>query len=175
MAGPIAFRESLPADGAALERLYAAAFPAEDLLPLLRALLSEGPSVLSLVAMDGATLVGHVALTLCGIAGTSGEVALLGPLAVTPERQRQGLGSALVHEGLRRLRSRGVVQVHVLGDPAYYRRFGFRTDAGVAPPYPLPQAWREAWQTLSLRSDAPPLRGRLRVPQPWRRRALWAP
>jgi len=175
MAGPVAIRESQPADGAALERLYAAAFPAEDLLPLLRALLSEGPRVLSLVAMNGATLVGHVALTLCDIAGTSGEVALLGPLAVAPERQRQGLGSALVHEALRRLRSRGVVQVHVLGDPAYYRRFGFLSDADVTPPYPLPLAWQEAWQTLSLRRDATLLQGRLCVPKPWRRRALWAP
>ncbi|MHA1189117.1 MAG: GNAT family N-acetyltransferase, partial [Alphaproteobacteria bacterium] len=65
--------------------------------------------------------------------------------------------------------------VYVLGDPAYYRRLGFESEDSVKPPYPLPEEWRGAWQSLGLGAGKPPLRGKLSVPQPWRQRALWAP
>ena len=65
--------------------------------------------------------------------------------------------------------------VCVLGDPAYYGRFGFEPDDRVAPPYPLPQEWRSAWQSLSLCGNDRPARGTLSVPPPWRQPALWAP
>lgn len=175
MAGSIVVRESRPAEGAALERLYAEAFPDEDLLPLLRALLSEGQGVLSLVATANGALAGHVAFTTCSVVGSEDRHALLGPLAVTPGRQRQGIGSALVREGLRRLEAGGAAQVHVLGDPAYYGRFGFVSDEDVAPPYPLPPEWQGAWQVIRLRGEVPPPRGTLAVPLLWRRPALWAP
>jgi putative acetyltransferase len=171
----IEIRESLPADGPLIEKLYPAAFPDEDLLPLVLELLDEGPQVLSLVALVDRVLAGHVAFTMCGIAGQTNQVALLAPLAVAPERQRRGIGSALVRDGLQRLKAEGVVQVQVLGDPAYYGRFGFRPDDGVIPPYPLPEAWRSAWQSISLYDRRPPLRGILSVPRPWRQPALWAP
>ncbi|HMA15635.1 MAG: GNAT family N-acetyltransferase [Bacteroidota bacterium] len=175
MPGDIVVRESRSDDAAALEKLYPEAFPNEDLLPVVRALLSEGPAVLSLVATAGQTLVGHVAFTTCSVEGSSQRYAMLAPLAVTPGRQRQGIGSALVREGLRRLEAGGTAQVHVLGDPAYYGRFGFTADEDVAPPYPLPPEWKGAWQVLRLRDDAPPARGTLTVPPLWRQPALWAP
>jgi putative acetyltransferase len=62
----------------------------------------------------------------------------------------------------------------VLGDPAYYARFGFRPERGVAPPFPIPEAWAEAWQGLALAPDAPAPQGRLTVPAPWADPALWA-
>jgi putative acetyltransferase len=55
-----------------------------------------------------------------------GRVLMLSPLGVRPDRQRQGIGSALVAEGLRRARERGEPVVIVEGDPRYYSRFGFR-------------------------------------------------
>ena len=62
----------------------------------------------------------------------------LGPLSVRPEQQRRGIGTALVGEGLARLRARGAAGCVLLGDPGYYRRFGFEADAGLtfagAPP-----------------------------------------
>jgi putative acetyltransferase len=168
-------RESLPTDMAALDALYPLAFPDEDLLPLARDLLRGDTHVLSLVAIAGPTLVGHIVFTMCGLAGRSGSVALLGPLAVAPHRQRRGIGGALVRDGLRRLKGGGATQVQVLGDPAYYGRLGFEPDGGVAPPYPVPDEWRAAWQSIRLRDGDPPLQGTLSVPSPWRQPALWAP
>ena len=138
-------------------------------------LLSEEDGVLSLVAICDGRLVGHVAFTMCGIAGSNETIGLLAPLAVTPRFQRCGVGSALVREGLNRLRSEGATQVYVLGDPAYYGRFGFEPDASVAPPYDLPEEWQSAWQLLHLQGDKASLEGRLSVPKPWRQPALWAP
>lgn len=171
----ITLRESLPDDRAAIEALYGQAFPQEDLLPLLRDLLQETGITLSLVAtvIDG--LVGHVVFTLCTLPGGGGKAALLGPLAVTPARQRQGVGSALVRAGLGRMENAGVNHVFVLGDPAYYGRFGFRPEPGVAPPYVLPAEWAQAWQSILLGGAAAPSPGTLSIPAPWRRPALWAP
>ncbi len=168
-------REILPNDDASIERLYRDAFPDEDLLPLVRELQREGPSVVSLVGIADQALAGHVAFTTCSIAGRTDKVALLGPLAVAPAWQRQGIGSAIVRVGLRRLENADTNQVYVLGDPAYYRRFGFEPDNRVTPPYHLPEEWRGAWQSLNLCGDKPPLDGKLTVPQPWRKPALWAP
>jgi putative acetyltransferase len=173
----LAIRESGPEDWAAIEDLYPAAFPDEDLLPLV-ATLFEAPETLSLVAQAGVALAGdritgHVLFTRCGIDGAPDAVALLGPLAVAPKAQGQGVGSALVRAGLARLEAEGVVRVFVLGDPDYYGRFGFAPDADVATPYPIPEEWRAAWQSLGL-GGAAALKGRLSVPAPWRDPALWA-
>lgn len=175
MIDKIDIRESLPNDVAWIEELYPSAFPDEDLLPLVRELLSAGPIVLSLVGITSNALAGHVIFTTCGVAGRPDKVALLGPLAVAPAWHRQGIGSALVHAGFRRLENAGVRHVYVLGDPAYYRRFGFEPDDDVTPPYPLPEEWRAAWQSLSLSGGKPHLHGELTVPHPWRQPALWGP
>ena len=168
-------RESTPDDVAALADVYADAFPDEKLMPLVVALLASKEDVVSLVACVDRALVGHILMTMCGIEGRSERVALLAPLGVVSAWQGKGAGSALVAEGLRRVKSSGARQVHVLGDPAYYGRFGFHADAGVAPPYPLPEEWSTAWQALSLQPGEATLEGRLSVPGPWRQPALWGP
>lgn len=177
-------------DHAALSILYSSAFPGEDLLPLLESLLSL-PEVLSLAAYEQDSLVGHVLITACGITtedpsdgprpGWAG--ALLGPLAVRPQAQGRGVGSGLVRAGAERLASTpgsggpGMSQLFVLGDPGYYGRFGFAPERRVAPPYPLPRAWVDAWQSLALDpggapSVSPP-HGTLTLPAPWNDAALW--
>ncbi len=171
----IEIRESLPSDIASIEKLYPDAFPDEDLLPLVRELLREEPIVLSLVGIVARALVGHVIFTTCSIAGRTDNVALLGPLAVALAYQRQGIGNSLVREGLQRLENAGMTQVYVLGDPAYYERVGFEPEAGVTPPYPLPEEWRSAWQSVSLQNAEQPPHGKLYVPQPWLQPALWSP
>lgn len=168
-------RRSLPADTPLIESLYPQAFPEEDLLPLVRDLLRDERNVVSLVAIHLGTLSGHIAFTKCSVAGRSETVALLGPLAVAPDAQRRGVGSGLIRDGFECLKDDGIVQVQVLGDPAYYGRFGFEPDPGVTPPYPLPEEWGTAWQSISLRAGAPVLQGALTVPAPWRQKALWAP
>lgn len=166
-------RESKPDELEGLDGLYCAAFPGEDLLPLVRALLQDVPGVLSLVATIDSAVVGHIVFTPCRIADGPQNVALLGPVAVAPGRQRQGIGTALILAGHERLARAGVARIFTLGDPAYYGRHGFAPETLVAPPYPLPQEWRTGWQSIRLKETD--LEGVLEVPAPWRRSALWLP
>ena len=171
----IEIRESRAGDLASIEKLYPDAFPDEDLLPVVRELLESTSGVLSLVAISNAALAGHGVFTTCNIAESDDTAALLGPLAVAPSGQRQGIGGKIIHAGLQRLRTCNVSLVCVLGDPDYYGRFGFVPELGVAPPYPLPVEWRGAWQSINLGDIAFSGTGTLSVPAPWRRPALWAP
>lgn len=105
---------------------------------------------LSLVAVHERMVVGHV-LGSRLLVGGSPAVALA-PVSVLPERQGEGIGTALVERLLSEARSVGETLVVVLGDPAYYSRFGFRSaaDLGVIGPYT-----GEAFQALPLAADAP--------------------
>ena len=156
MENNIQIRESVPSDWPAIALLYPEAFPDEDLLPLVKDLLGEALDLLSLVATIDSQLVGHVIFTKCGVDGRSGKAALLGPLAVAPAWQRQGIGSALVRADLQRLEDASVSHVYVLGDRDYYGRHGFLPESSLAPPYPLPAEWDGAWQSKSLRGAATP-------------------
>ena len=172
MAG-FTLRKTDPTDRPQIPALYAAAFPDEDLVPLVQALLEEEAGVLSLSAISGEALVGHVLFTHGTLEGALETVALLGPLAVNPEHQRQGIGKALIAEGLACLKDAGVAEVLVLGDPAYYSRSGFHPHARITPPYPLPEAYLSAWQWLRLDGDSEPLQGQLVLPGPWMQPGLW--
>ncbi|GGB42734.1 hypothetical protein GCM10011316_13310 [Roseibium aquae] len=111
----------------------------------------------------------------CIVAGGHGaEVSLLGPLCVTPIRQKSGIGSALVREGLAREKADGSSACVVLGDPGYYGRFGFEAGHRITPPYPLPAGWSAAWQGLSLQGADNVPDGQLEVPWPWRQEAYWS-
>ncbi len=159
----------------AIVSMYPLAFPDEDLVPVVSELLAEPEVALSLVATVGDQVVGHVIFTTCAVEGSDLRASLLAPLAVAPDFQRQGVGSAIVTAGLQHLTDSGVEVAFVLGDPAYYSRFGFVPDSTVQPPYPLPAEWYTAWQSQYLgdtrRSDA----GKLAVPSQWLDPALWAP
>ena len=170
-------RDGALQDRPALEALYPAALPEEDLLPLLRGLL-DMPEVLSLVAVDAdsGAVAGHMMLTPAMIRPAGSRAALLGPLAVRPERQRQGIGRALIAAGMEQLRDAGAVRVFVLGDPAYYGRSGFTAERETPPPYPLPDAWDGAWQSLPLTDQFGPADPcRLELPDVWMDPALWQP
>lgn len=174
MPGALHIRPAVVSDMPSLAELYRAAFPDEDLLPLVGELLKQSRGVLPLVAVEAGADVGHVAFTTCRIEGCRVTAALLGPLAVSPAAQRRGVGSALVREGLERLAQQGVARILVLGDPRYYTRLGFATETAIEPPYPLPAEWRAAWQSRRLGRDDTDCSGRLAVPPPWRRASLWA-
>lgn len=166
-------RDGNPEDDAALAQLYAASFPDEDLVPLVRELQRDEATVVSRVAVLGDQLLGHVFFSSCHIEPGNQKAALLGPLAVSPEWQRRGLGSRLVRDGLDLARSAGASVVCVLGDPNYYGRLGFTPERSVQPPYTLPDAWRDAWQ--SVRFGDQPIEGTLAVSPPWRHPKYWAP
>ena len=82
---------------------------------------------LSLVAEQDGNIVGHILFTPVEVAGPAGTLRGYGlaPMAVRTAWQRRGIGSALVAEGLERLRAHGAPFVVVLGHPEYYPRFGF--------------------------------------------------
>jgi putative acetyltransferase len=163
-----------PADQAGVEALYAAAFPDEDLVPLVRALLEE-PDSASLVAAYESGVLGHAALTACEVDDGGPAVLLLGPIAVAPHVQKAGLGGAMLRAALAGAAQSGASHVLVLGDPGYYERFGFMPEAGIEPAYPIPDAWRSAWRSIALSRTPTPRLGRLQPPAPWRDPALWAP
>jgi putative acetyltransferase len=95
---------------------------------------------LALVAEEEGDIVGHVMFSYVRLAGPEGEwsVLELAPLAVAPERQRDGIGGALVRAGIERAEARGEPLVAVLGHPSYYPRFGFEPAStyGIEPPSP---------------------------------------
>ena len=149
-------REAQDRDREAVRELYLAAFPEAErelVSSLAVALLDEraGPPVLSTVATSEDRVVGHVAFSpVSADSAPSWSGYLLAPLAVLPERQKRGIGSALVEWGIERLAGCGSSVLLVYGDPAYYGRFGFSAKVAehFVPPYPL--QYPHGWQGLSL-------------------------
>lgn len=175
MRSEITYRDTTPADLPAILALYPQAFPDEDLTHVVTALLTDRHDVLSIAGFDWETLVAHVLFTACTLDPDGPKVALLGPLGVSPNHQKQGIGSEIVHRGLDRLRTLGFASVFVLGDPGYYGRFGFDADHDVSTPCPIPDDWASAWQSLSLSPKGGALCGTLQAPAPWMDPALWTP
>jgi putative acetyltransferase len=120
-------REEAAGDAAAVRRVNSQAFGRPAEADLVEALRRHGAVVLSLVAERAGEVLGHILFSPVAIRGTAGirPTVSLGPLAVLPGARREGIGSALVRDGLEHLRRGGHGAVVVLGDPAYYSRFGF--------------------------------------------------
>jgi putative acetyltransferase len=110
------------------------------------ALRDGGYARLSLVAEVEDALVGHVLFSTLTL-GRDHDALALAPVAVVPEYQRRGIGTGLITEGLRAVAAQGYEIVLVLGDPAYYARFGFSSEpaGGLEHPYPT-----EAFMALQL-------------------------
>ena len=95
---------------------------------IVDALRQAGALSISLVAERDDTIVGHAAFSPVLIDGEDLGWFGLGPVSVSPSLQRSGIGTALIEEGLKLLKHRGAGGCVVLGDPNYYRRFGFTND-----------------------------------------------
>lgn len=93
---------------------------------IVEALRDAGALTLSLVAEDAGEVVGHIAFSPALVDGKDLNWYTLGPIAVAPSRQRQGVGSRLIGTGIEALRQLGANGCLLVGDPAYYLRFGFR-------------------------------------------------
>ena len=93
---------------------------------IIDALRAAGALTVSLVAEIGRNVVGHVAFSPVTISDGSPDWYGLGPVSVLPKHQRQGIGTALINEGLSLLKARGGKGCMLVGEPAYYQRFGFR-------------------------------------------------
>jgi putative acetyltransferase len=112
-------------DAAAIRAVTAAAFPSAAEANLVDALRRQQAAVVSLVADADGRVVGHVLFSPVTLDGGDAGILGLAPMAVWPERQRQGIGSALVRAGLDVAGQRGAAAVVVVGHPAFYPRFGF--------------------------------------------------
>lgn len=149
----ITVRPETAADIPAIWQVNQQAFDAPAEADLVDALRTQGYVRLSLVAVVEAQVVGHVLFSRLPIAGSAGSVAALAlaPVAVLPEFQRQGIGSQLIEAGLKQCTEQGERIVIVLGEPAYYGRFGF--SAKLAEPLQSPYAGRY-FQALELAPGA---------------------
>lgn len=105
---------------------------------VVRALRAAGALTISLVAESDGVVTGHIAISPVAISDGSTGWYGTGPLSVHPDQQRSGIGSLLLNDALGRLRAMGAAGCVLLGDPAYYVRFGFAPDArlvlAVVPP-----------------------------------------
>ena len=95
---------------------------------IVDALRNAGALSLSLVAEQGGSIIGHIGFSPVLIDGEDRGWFGLGPVSVAPNHQHCGVGSALIHAGLEGLMNRGAQGCVVLGEPAYYGRFGFSSD-----------------------------------------------
>ena len=129
-------RTERPGDEPSIARIVGTAFDTDGEASLVAALRVGGGLWLSLVGLMEGEIVGHVALSPVEVAGEpgGGRWLGLGPLAVAPEHQRQGIGSALVRRAVELAQERGASAVFVLGAPHYYGRLGFDAAA--------PLGWR---------------------------------
>ena len=158
-------REEAPQDREAIRLTNRLAFAGEDEAALVDRLRDSGAAALSLVAVLDGSVVGHILFSNLVIETALGAVGALSlaPMAVKPELQRQGIGSALVLRGLERCREQGHSIVVVLGHPGYYPRFGF--SAKLAENLHGPYSGK-AWMALELKeSPLNGVRGTVRYPE----------
>lgn len=129
--GEFHIRPEQPNDVAAITNVTEVAFRSEPHSEqtehfIVMALRRAGSLSVSLVAERNAQVVGHIAFSPVQISDGSAHWYGLGPVAVLPGLQRQGIGTALINSGLSMLHSRGAAGCVVLGEPRYYGRFGFK-------------------------------------------------
>jgi putative acetyltransferase len=133
----IIIRDETPADVAAITDLTVAAFATLEISQhteqfVIEALRAAGVLSLSLVAELDGQVVGHIAFSPVTMQdGTAGWFGL-GPVSVLPEFQRQGIGGALIREGIAQLQALGAKGCCLVGHPDYYRQFGFANPQGLA-------------------------------------------
>lgn len=149
------FRLESPDDREAVYNLHRDAFGRVAEAVLVERLRNGGFQRLSLVAEIGARIVGHLLLSGLTLRTTGRDLdaMALAPLAVLPGWQRKGIGTAMVRDALQRAADRPECAVIVLGEPAYYRRFGFTAETASPLRCPFPGAdW--AFQAIELRPGA---------------------
>lgn len=154
-------RPSTDADRNAINDIHANAFghkQGPEIVELIAGLFTDPTAkpVLSLIADVDGIAVGHILFTMATVESDQADVSarILAPLAVKREFQNTGIGTALVKAGLTQLTEVGVRLVFVLGDPAYYSKFAFRSAGGLglAAPHPMPAKYVDAWMVQPLQT-----------------------
>ncbi len=164
-------RREAPTDVDAVDEVHARAFASDLMLPvevaLLRALRASSSwlPALSLVAEDGSgQLVGHVVCTRGRVERTA--AVALGPIGVLPDHQGRGVGTALMHSVIAAADASNEPLVALLGEPAFYRRFGFVPGADLAIAAPELD-WGDYFQVRVLSAYRPAMAGTFRYAEPF--------
>lgn len=155
-------RPEVRADERAIAEVHRLAFGREDEANLVAALRGGDAYLpeLSLVALRGGAVVGHVLVTLAELVPAAGEaetiqsVLALAPLAVRPENQGRGVGRGLVEAAVRRASVRREPVIVVLGEPGFYGRLGFgpASALGIEAPFPVPDGALQIRRLPAFRS-----------------------
>jgi len=132
----IVIRNETDADVSAITEVTVAAFKTLEISNhteqfIIAALRAAKALTISLVAEMNGRVVGHIAFSPVTMSDSSPSWYGLGPVSVLPEYQRQGIGSALIQEGISRLKDLGAQGCCLVGHPGYYRRFGFQNIRGL--------------------------------------------
>jgi putative acetyltransferase len=153
----VQIRSETHADIPSIRAVNQAAFNTSAEADLVDALRERAQPIVSLVADDDGTIVGHIMFSPVTLPHPDLRIMGLAPMAVVPARQRHGIGSALVHEGLERCRELGFAAVVVLGHAEYYPRFGFTPASrfSLRCEYDVPDE-----VSMAIELDAGTLRGR---------------
>jgi putative acetyltransferase len=162
-------RRESSADAEVIRAITAAAFARPDegrLVDELRGSPAWLPALSLVATAPGGEVIGHVLCTRGHV--DEAPVLALGPLTVRPDRQRAGVGSALMHAVLGAADALGEPLVALLGNPAYYGRFGFRLGAEyrIAPPA---ASWLPHFQVRPLTCYQPAVHGTFRYAEPFDR------
>lgn len=172
-------RPTTPDEADTIAEVHRAAFGSDLEAGLARDLMRDDAFVgsLSFAAEEDGRLIGHVLFTRAWLNRDDGlpglPLLLLAPLAVLPEAQRKGVGSALVEAAVTLARESGEVGILVFGDPEFYGRFGFAQagPSGVRPPHPADPMW--GWLALELAPGLLGAAGTLKVAAPLDAPGMW--
>ena len=151
----VTIRRETPEDIDSIHYVNEQAFGQPEEANLIDQLRSRGKVKLSLVALEGSQIVGHILFSPVIVESEHGrfEAITLAPMAVIPEYQRKGIGSELVVTGIEECRRLGFGIITVLGHPEFYPRFGFvpAQPKGIGCEFNAPE---EAWMILELKHGA---------------------
>jgi putative acetyltransferase len=133
---PVVIRSEADADVGAIAEVTVAAFRTLEISHhteqfIVAALRAAEALAVSLVAELDGQVVGHIAFSPVTLSDGTPDWYGLGPVSVLPAHQRQGIGGALIREGLSRLRGMGARGCCLVGHPGYYGRFGFANTPGL--------------------------------------------
>ena len=139
MNSEIIIRPETAADTDAITAVTVAAFATLEISAhteqfIVEALRAAQALAVSLVAEMEGCVIGHIAFSPVTLSDGTPHWYGLGPVSVLPEYQRMGVGKALIHEGLARLKALGAKGCCLVGHPQYYRQFGFENVAGLGLP-----------------------------------------
>ena len=124
-------RPAEASDASDIRAVHLLAFPSQAEADLAEQLVRDGDSLISLVGIERARIAGHILFSKMDAQadGRRLDALGLGPLAVIPDMQRRGIGSALIEAGIAEARRLGAEMIFVLGDNRFYERFGFTAAA----------------------------------------------